>query len=89
MWSDGGAEVVGGAAIQEHDFVPGFHAETQPARVKFNAAARIKCGFGITIHNSVDLVVDHAGRDWAADAEVDKTAFQQPEDIAPVPCSES
>src|SRR4029077_16966493 len=75
-----GAEVVARAVIQEHDFVPGFHAETEPALVKLDAAAGIKNSVGIAIHDIVDLVVDHAGRNWTADAEIDEAAFQQTED---------
>jgi len=80
LWAGGGVEVVAGAVVQEHDFVPGFHAETEPARVEFNTAARIKDAIGVAVNDIVDLVVDYAGRDWTADAEVYKTAFQQPKD---------
>jgi hypothetical protein len=72
-----GPEVVGGTVVQEHDFVPGFHAETEPAGVKFNAAAGIENPIRVAINNIIDLVVDYAGGHWTTDAKIHKAAFQQ------------
>jgi hypothetical protein len=75
--ASGGTEIVAVTIVQEHDFVPGFHAETEPAGVKFNAAAGIEDAVRVAINNIANLVVDDASGDRTTDAKVHKAALQQ------------
>src|SRR5581483_8918476 len=79
LWTGRGAEIIGRAIIQEHNFIACFHPEAKPANVKFHAGARIKHAVGIAINNAVDLVIDDAGRHRTAYAKVYKPAFEQTE----------
>ena len=77
MRANSGAEIVGRTGIQEHDFVAGFHPETEPSGIEFNAAAGIEHAAGVAVNNVIDLIVDHAGGHRSAHAKVHKAAFQQ------------
>jgi hypothetical protein len=78
--SKGGAEIVRGAVVQEHDFIACFNPDAEYAGVELYAAPRIKHSIGVTIDNVADLVIDYAGSHRTTYAKVYEPAFRQRED---------